>query len=93
MATIPERVTPEFIAEQRELGWPDIHPEDFCHRCGEKNMLWYADREDWQVATEAWAAETGREGICCPRCFAELYEQQTGKTIIWRISPWEGHDV
>ncbi len=25
---------PTAIAEQRTKGWPDFHPEDFCHRCG-----------------------------------------------------------
>jgi hypothetical protein len=25
---------PAEIAAQRNLGWPDFHPEDYCHRCG-----------------------------------------------------------
>lgn len=81
-------VTPEYIKAQREQGWPDIHPEDYCHRCGNRNPLWYADRDDWLTATSAWAAETGREGICCPTCFAEMHQQATGRRTIWHIAPF-----
>lgn len=43
-------VSPEYIKAQREAGWPDMHPEDYCHRCGNRNPLWYADRDDWLTA-------------------------------------------
>lgn len=56
-------MAPDEIERQRAVGWPEIHPEDFCHRCGMENMLWAAEREEWLKATKAWAAETGREGI------------------------------
>ena len=69
-------VDPEWIKQQRELGWPDMHPEDFCHRCGAKNPTWYVDtREQWLDATKEWSESTGREGICCPTCILEMYEE------------------
>ena len=83
---MPRTVTPGYIQSQREHGWLDIHPEDFCHRCGTRNMLWYATRDDWDAATSAWATETGREGICCPQCFAELHKEQTGESTIWGLT-------
>lgn len=79
-------VAPEYITAQRAAGWPDIHPEDYCHRCGTRNPLWFTDRDTWVTATAAWAAQTGREGICCPQCFAEMHQQATGHTTIWRVS-------
>lgn len=80
-------LSPEFIAKQRAQGWPDIHPEDFCHRCGAKNVAWSATREDWLVATREWSTVTGREGICCVTCFAQMYEQETGDTkAIWMLT-------
>lgn len=83
-------VKPEWIKRQRERGWPDMHPEDYCHRCGAPNPSWCASSEDWQIATASWAKDTGREGICCLNCFAALYEQATGKRITWIPTPWRG---
>jgi len=83
-----ETVTPAFIEEQRTLGWPDIHPEDYCHKCGQRNMLWCAATRDvWLTATERWAGETGREGICCPQCFADMYRAATGNNPVWILAP------
>jgi len=84
------RVDPDHITEQRERGWPDMHPEDYCHRCGNRNPLWVADRDDWLTATSAWAAETGREGICCPTCFTEMHTNATGRAVVWRLVPHVG---
>lgn len=81
-------INPATILEQREAGWPDIHPEDYCHKCGTRNMLWFACRDDWLTATTAWAEETGREGICCPQCFADMHKEATGVDIIWEIRQW-----
>ncbi|MGK9222266.1 MULTISPECIES: hypothetical protein [unclassified Microbacterium] len=89
-ADAPRSVTPEWIAEQRERGWPDMHPEDYCHRCGARNIDWAAPADIWKTATAAWAAETGREGICCPACFAELYTEATGEAPTWVLQPWRG---
>ena len=78
-------MTPSDIATQRSLGWPDIHPEDYCHKCGARNPLWFVDRETWLTATAEWAKETGREGICCPACFAEMHAKATGVEMIWEL--------
>lgn len=80
----------EEIKRQRELGWPDFHPEDYCHICGSPNISWVADLEDWLTATSKWASETGREGICCPSCFLKMYEEASNKKTILVIAPWRG---
>lgn len=90
-----QSVTPAEIVRQRSLKWPDFHPEDFCHRCGKAFTNWSASRKDWLTATSKWAAETGREGICCIDCFAEMHEGATGQrsnlvVSFWRGS-WEAH--
>src|SRR5690606_23608095 len=77
--TKPRAVAPELIEQQREKGWPDFHPEDYCHKCGDRiDPNWCASREDWTAATSVWAQETGREGICCIRCFAGMLSEATG---------------
>ena len=82
-----DSVPVDLIIREREAGWPTIHPEDYCHRCGARNMLWFADRDVWLAATAALASETGREGIFCPQCFADLHSEQTGKRAIWKLVP------
>ncbi|GAA1404009.1 hypothetical protein [Oerskovia paurometabola] len=85
------RVDPEWIKAQRDQGWPDMHPEDYCHRCGARNDInWCASAEDWQTATAAWAAETGREGICCVPCFIQMHREATGRDVTWVPTPWRG---
>ena len=79
------RVDPRVIAQQRELGWPGMHPEDFCHLCGLRNPIWFVSRKDWLIGTTKWAAETGREGICCPTCFQGMYETAIGHTTILKL--------
>jgi hypothetical protein len=81
-------VSPEYITRQRTLNWPDIHPEDYCHRCGQRNPSWYAEAEDWRIATARWSSETGREGICCPTCFIEMHDEATPDVFVtWRLVP------
>lgn len=60
-------VTPAAIVAQREAGWPDFHPEDFCHRCGRRNPVWWCALDVWSVVFPDHA------GIVCPSCFAESY--------------------
>lgn len=80
-------VSPEWIKQQREQGWPDMHPEDYCHRCGKPNRLWAAHPQQvWLDGTGEWAKETGREGICCIDCFTTMYEQNTGTRPIWMLT-------
>jgi len=81
-------VNPAWIVEQRLAGWPDMHPEGFCHKCGNRNAVWNVDsREAWLAATGAWAAETGREGICCLNCFTQMHEVRTEKKTPWVLVP------
>ncbi len=78
-----ESVTIEEIAKQRLLGWPDFHPEDFCHLCGNKNPVWFASNELWNSVISS------PTGILCPLCFTKLYEEKTGHTnTIWEFSLW-----
>lgn len=88
-------VLPEEIHRQRALGWPDIHPEDVCHRCGRRNLVWHVDYEHWATATRN--RERGDLDILCPSCFAELYQAETGMRIVWemrldeRSADWRRH--
>lgn len=78
-------VLPEEIIRQRALGWPDFHPEDFCHRCGRRNVTsWGADAEAWKVATRN--RERGTADILCPSCFVVLHEQETGDWSHWHLT-------
>lgn len=81
-------VLPEEIIRQRELNWPDFHPEDFCHRCGRRNPTWFTDQPTWLAATSERAVETGHEGIYCPSCFVDLYHQQIEpqQGFLWQLS-------
>lgn len=65
-------VTPEFIVQQRALGWPDIHPEDYCHRCGRPNPCWFSPEFVSLVGSYS--------GIMCPSCFAAL---DPDPTAVW----------
>lgn len=44
------------------------HPEDFCQKCGNKNVVWSAP-------TEIWDKVFPEEGIVCPQCFAFSAEE------------------
>ena len=58
-------IDPATIPAQRAAGWPDFHPEDYCHQCGRPNIRsWHAPE---------WVQLTGSDGnILCPVCFAAL---------------------
>lgn len=74
-------VDPDYIKEQRVLGWPDIHPEDYCHICGQANEIWYIDHNVWHIVTADWQTETGREGICCMSCFCDIMKEKAGQQV------------
>lgn len=74
------RVTPDEVAEQRAKGWPDFHPEDFCHRCGRRNPKWFSP--DWHELPD------GHAGILCPACFAITVDPDA----IWVVSRISDHD-
>lgn len=57
-------VDPAVIPAQRAAGWPDFEPEDFCHRCGRRNIrAWHAP--EWVLLVGSFS------GILCPVCFAD----------------------
>lgn len=81
-------VTLEEIDEQRAKGWPDFHPEDFCHRCGGKNVRsWYSDNDRWNTALGSLKTGVNYNGIICPGCFVQLHESATGLQITWKLIP------
>lgn len=72
------RVTEADLERQRANGWPDFHPEDYCHRCGGRNCVWWVDSDEWNRVMRD---EDGNQlwwGIVCPSCFCEL----AGKPLI-----------
>lgn len=80
-----ERVTPEAIRRQRELGWPDFHPETYCHRCGGRNLT------SWSVPSEMWNRAASPRDILCPQCWTRAYEAATGAEFLhWSLLPDAG---
>jgi len=74
------------IAAQRDSGWPDFHPEDFCHRCGHQNVSWYIDSDAWNPVMRGGNVDgwEWQEIICIP-CFIELAEDHHG-ACAWRVA-------
>jgi hypothetical protein len=62
-----DSVTPQQIEEQRAKGWPDFHPETYCHRCGRRNV------QSWTAPSNLWNEAVGSEGdIICPPCLDQM---------------------
>lgn len=81
-----DRVPPEAIVKQRRLGWPDFHPEAYCHRCGARNIhSWWVDSDRFNIAMEALGLDRGT--IVCPQCFVEGHHLATGLSTSWRLVP------
>jgi len=78
-----ESVSPDAIVEQRAKGWPDFHPEAFCHQCGRPNIhSWFSPE---------WVALAGSHGgILCPVCFAAL---DPDPHTIWVLTRWQPPDA
>jgi len=74
------------IAAQRNSGWPDFHPEDFCHRCGCQNVSWYIDSDVWNPVMRGGTVDgwEWQEIVCIP-CFIELAEAHFGARV-WRVT-------
>lgn len=75
-------VTQQQIADQRASGWPDFHPEDFCHRCGQRNVSWYTASEDFYKAKAQLGDEMPGSDIICIACFVEALEAAEDRKII-----------
>ena len=87
---LPSRVTIEEIDEQRRKGWTDFHPEDYCHRCGNRNIpSWHVDSDRFNTALGPYLTQP-YNGIICPTCFVLLHEEVTGLTTTWYLLPLQG---
>jgi len=65
------------------------HPEDCCHRCGDKNLKsWYADNDVWNAVMRPGPGPELFDGIVCPICFTEIAAQKGIKPTAgaWRLS-------
>lgn len=80
-ARLADSIDPATIPDQQAQGWPDFHPEAYCHRCGRPNIGWYADSAIWNEV------HGGSGPIWCPVCFARAYEEKTGQQVSWRLAP------
>ena len=75
-------VTLAEIERQRVTGWPDFHPEDYCHKCGGRNL------STWSVYSDRWNFAMGSPlEIVCPQCFVKRWEDATGLVAHWRLVP------
>lgn len=74
------------IDRQRGLGWPDFHPEDYCHRCGTRNISWSVDSDRFNLAMGPHAQHQWN-GIICVACFVELHEAASGLHASWTLTP------
>lgn len=78
----PAPIDPAEIPDQRARGWPDFHPETYCHNCGRTNPVWWIDSAMWdQTRGEDYVT------ILCPSCFTLAWEKQAGGRIIWELRP------
>lgn len=80
---VPRAIDPVEITRQRELGWPDFHPETYCHRCGGVNVpSWHVDPDLFAMAFPDTA-----HLIVCPGCFVVAHQQATGLMSSWKLVP------
>ena len=80
-------VSLDYINEQRAAGWPDMHPEDYCHRCGDKNISWWIDPAVWNPIMRPNGPDAPWlwNEIICPQCFTEMFEKRYPDAI-WQLS-------
>lgn len=72
------------IDMQRVAGWPDFHPEDYCHRCGGRNVYsWHAPNEVWNRLAETGLLPSSE--IVCPQCFTDLARQIGVEPSVWHL--------
>jgi hypothetical protein len=80
------RVTQAILDAQRVLRWPDMHPEDFCHRCYGRNISWWTDSDVWNLIMRPDGPDSPWlwHEIICPQCFAELVETRF-PLVAWHV--------
>lgn len=80
------RIDPAEIARQRAAGWPDFHPEDFCHKCGRRFHYWFSPEFN-----EVRADDPLDLSIICANCFLE--HAAARGDLFWTITRTNGiHD-
>ncbi len=75
------------IDYQRRVGWFDFDPEDYCHRCGNRNCVWWTDSDRFNLAIDAHGVDSNYNGIICIPCFVELHEEKTNLKTAWKLEP------
>lgn len=55
------------------------HPEDYCHRCGGRNISWHTENKLWNSLIR----DAGHPKILCPICFDEIYKEKYGLSPHW----------
>jgi len=83
-----QSVSLDEINKQRSIGWPDFHPEDFCHQCGQRNPNWFTNKEDWQQATQFLPRRELE--ILCPSCFCHELALVEPETQVWELKRYDG---
>ena len=73
------------MATQRAAGWPDWHPEDYCHRCGGRNASWHVDSDRFNAAMGK-PSEHRWNGIIC---LFDVYIEEEGAVNDFIISERE----
>lgn len=76
----PEWKSQAELAKERDAGWIHFHPEDFCQRCGGRNIT------PWFAKSELWNRVAPRDVIWCPQCFVKIYEQTTDEKPCWELT-------
>lgn len=76
------------VRPSRAFGtWNEVsHPEDFCERCKQPNVTWFAPSALWNAAHGEW-------DILCPVCFITLAEATGINATAWRVTPEESDEL
>lgn len=82
-AYLPLQVTLDELDAQHEAGWTDFHPEDFCHRCGNRNVSWAIEGDVWASVMNRGESDPWH-GIVCIPCFTELHALVHGESA-WHM--------
>lgn len=68
----------------------NVHPEDYCHRCGGRNLSWWCDSDLWNAVMrpDGQGSPWLWNEIICPQCFADLAEVKFGRaSFTFTIDP------
>jgi hypothetical protein len=69
--------------------------EDWCRRCGNANVNWFAPNSLWNRSVRKYVQLEGVAEIICPVCFIQIAEEQAGiKPTSWQVAPegWSATD-